>query len=457
MTDVVVTRSAGAARKPSPPSPWLFRLLEGERPQASSSAHRLVQIDHVMIGRSTAWEALRSGRQLVLRVPDSRMSSQHARLLRELDRWLIEDTQSKNGVLVNGRALRRTVLADGDLIELGSTFFLYRESELASGDGEDLEAAPAQPLLAECPTFSSHLIEQLALIPRLAASPISVLIRGETGTGKERVARALHRLSGRKGPWVAMNCGSIPEPLMAAELFGYARGAFTGADTSRVGLMQTAHLGTLFLDEVADLPLPAQAVLLRALQEREVLPLGTRSPVPVDIRILAATHRPLESLVEQERFREDLYARLAGSIVAIPPLRERREDLGVLFASLLAQLAPKRKVIFDPSAARALLLYAWPRNVRELESCLAAALTLARDDEIALEHLPASVRAHLEVGTVPELAALSREDRACREQLEALLREHRGNISAVARAMGKQRMQVHRWLKRFQLRLDDYR
>jgi DNA-binding NtrC family response regulator len=286
-----------------------------------------------------------------------------------------------------------------------------------------------------------------------------VLILGATGTGKELVARGVHAGSRRGGELIAVNCAALPANLVEATLFGHRRGSFTGAVEDRPGFVASAHRGTLFLDEIADLPRPAQGALLRFLQEGEVMPIGETHAATYDVRVIAATHRDLPALARQGSFREDLLARLQGLTVRLPPLCERREDLGLLIASLLGRLAPA--ATFTPAAARALLSYSWPQNVRELELALSAASILAGGGAIDLPHVPATVRqvAAERAPAPPARAAveLSAEDAELREAFLAQLREHRGNVAAVARAMGKGRMQIHRWLKRFGVDLDAYR
>ena len=256
-----------------------------------------------------------------------------------------------------------------------------------------------------------------------------------------------------------MNCGALPETLIETELFGCRRGAFTGA-LERPGLVRTADRGTLFLDEVGDLPPPAQGALLRVLQERQVHPVGATHPVPVDFRLICATQGPLEDLARAGRFRPDLLARLAGFTVRLPPLRERREDLGIITATLLRRLAPDqaRGISFDKEAVRALLRHPFPLNIRALEKALERALALAGGGAIRLEDLSLAEGAPLEVspaaGPPPparESAPLAPADQELRDQLLTLLDEHGGNLSATARAMGKERVQIRRWLRRYRI------
>jgi transcriptional regulator with GAF, ATPase, and Fis domain len=289
---------------------------------------------------------------------------------------------------------------------------------------------------------------------------VTVLILGETGTGKELVARALHETSGRAGQFTAINCGALPRQLVAAELFGFRKGAFSGAQEDRSGLVRAADGGTLFLDEVGELPPEAQTALLRVLQEQEVLPIGGTRPVRIDLRIAAATHRDLEELVERAELREDLLARLSGFTMRLPPLRDRREDLSLLIPALLQRVAPDpAKVRFTRGAARALLWHDWPQNVRELERCLAAAAALAIDRPIAVDDLTEAVRSvapaeHVAVGTQPPL---DDDARAQRDELVRLLAQERGNVNAVARALTKDPKQIRRWLERYMIDPNQFR
>jgi two-component system, NtrC family, response regulator AtoC len=236
-----------------------------------------------------------------------------------------------------------------------------------------------------------------SLIERVAASDAPVLITGETGTGKELAARAVHAHSAcGKGVFVAINCAAVPEALLESELFGHTRGAFTDARSARQGLFLEAQGGTLFLDEIAEMPTPLQAKLLRALQERSVRPVGSDREVPFDARIIAATHRDLESRVSEGLFREDLYYRLNVLQIELPPLRARGSDVLVLANSYLhrvAQRSGKAVTSIAPEAARKLVNYAWPGNVRELVNAIERAVALAEYDEITVADLPDKIQA----------------------------------------------------------------
>jgi two-component system NtrC family response regulator len=243
---------------------------------------------------------------------------------------------------------------------------------------------------------SGQMLEVLSLVRRAAPSEATVLIRGESGTGKELIAQAIHFASPRaRGPLVKVNCAALPEALLESELFGHEKGAFTGAISSRQGRFELANGGTLFLDEIGDLPLHLQAKLLRVLQEREYEKVGSSRSVKVDVRILAASHRPLEALIEAGQLREDLYYRLNVVTILIPPLRERRSDLALLIDHFVKRFAAKNgKAISGLTAAGRdiLLRYDYPGNVRELENIIERAVVLTRDDVIGSSDLPVTVQ-----------------------------------------------------------------
>jgi two-component system response regulator HydG len=293
-------------------------------------------------------------------------------------------------------------------------------------------------------------------IARVADSDASVLITGESGTGKEVVARLLHTASRRhEGPFVAINCAAMPEPLLESELFGHARGAFTDAKEARVGLFARAARGTLFLDEIGDMPLGLQPKLLRVLQERTVRPLGTSAEIPVDVRVVAATNRDLESAIEERHFREDLYFRLNVIHIELPPLRARGGDILLLAQRFLQKTAEREKknvVGLSPAAAERLLAYAWPGNVRELQNCIEHAVALARYDQITAEDIPEKIRSYksshvLVVSDNPsELVPMEVVER---RYILRVLEAAAGNKTAAARILGIERKTLYRKLERY--------
>ncbi|HSR91120.1 MAG TPA: sigma-54 dependent transcriptional regulator [Gemmatimonadales bacterium] len=252
---------------------------------------------------------------------------------------------------------------------------------------------------------SPAIIGVMKTVARVAPSQASVLVSGETGTGKELVARTVHRYSERsRAKFVAVNCSALAEGLLESELFGHVRGAFTGAQAARPGLFREADHGTLFLDEIGDISPALQSRLLRVLQEQEIVPVGSETPIRVDVRVIAATHRDLPVLVREGRFREDLYYRLNVVTITLAPLRERRQDIPLLIDDFLRRLGARHErgpVAVDPEAQRALLAYDWPGNVRELLNVLERALVLAAQDVIGPEHLSEEVRAALQPHAAP--------------------------------------------------------
>jgi len=288
-------------------------------------------------------------------------------------------------------------------------------------------------------------------VAQLASSDVTVLISGETGTGKELVANLLHRNgSGREGAFVVVGCSTIPASLAESELFGHVKGAFSGAVAAYSGLVRAAHGGTLFLDDVGSLSLDLQAKLLRVLQQRSVRPIGATQEVPTDFRLLASTTVPLQDLVKQGTFREDLYYRLAVVEVAVPPLRDREHDALVL-AELFLQEASARlgKTVrsISTAAARALLAYRWPGNVRELKNAIDYAVTVAAFDHLSESDLPEAVHARRSYSGEAR-ADDPRWSAVERQHIEAVLRSVDGNRARAARLLGIDRRTLHRKLDR---------
>jgi DNA-binding NtrC family response regulator len=314
---------------------------------------------------------------------------------------------------------------------------------------------------------SPAMRETLRIVARVAPTDVTILVTGESGTGKEVVARALHDGSLRaRGPLVALNCSALPADLVESELFGHVRGAFTGADRDREGRFAAADGGTLFLDEVGDLAPAAQAKLLRALEEGRVTPVGATTPVEVDVRIVAATNRPLPGLVQAGSFREDLYFRLGVVQLELPPLRDRREDIPALAAHFIAHFAERHRrdpLPLSEPARRALLAYDWPGNVRELRNAIERALVLADGSEIEARDLPPTITSDAAPlrPTDAAMAGLSFSD--ARERvvhsfersfLAAALERHGGNVSGTARALGLHRQSLQKMMKRLGLGSD---
>lgn len=433
--------------------PRLIIALHGRKPFVPALRLCLGDVDQVQIGRGPMRTWRRSGRRLELALDDHEISRNHACVRRTPDGWELSDLGSKNGTRINGARTARTTLVDSDVIELGSVLLIFRDEGRGCGDCGDLDMAATAPLPAALRTVSLEVEARVTPLVKIAPSPVAVLIRGETGTGKELTARAIHDLSRRRGPFVPVNCGAIPRTLIESELFGSKRGAFSGARDDREGLVRRADGGTLFLDEIAELPEESQVALLRVLQEGEVRPVGSADSVQVDVRIVAATHQDLEARIAAGKFRQDLYARLVGFVVTLPPLRARREDIGSLVGTILGRIADDpTRVTIQQAAARALVGYPFPLNIRELEQALRAAVALADGGEIRLEHLPEAIRTYRAGG--PELRP---EDQALRDRVVELLREHRGNVTAVGRSLGKAPIQIRRWCRRFAIEISAFR
>ncbi|MDH0866773.1 sigma 54-interacting transcriptional regulator [Mitsuaria sp. GD03876] len=295
---------------------------------------------------------------------------------------------------------------------------------------------------------SNVMAEVLAEARLVAASQAPVLIRGESGTGKELLARAIHAASPRAGrPFVAVNCGAIPEPLLESELFGHVKGAFTGALANHRGLFQAADGGTLLLDEIGDMPLPLQVKLLRVLQEHQVRPVGASDSVPVDVRILSATHRDLEAALAEGQFREDLYYRLNVVSLTLPGLDERREDIPLLAQHFLQKLATKydkRLNGFAPEALKALTMASWPGNVRQLHNVVEQVSALATSPLIPL----ALVQRALRSPSIEVLPYAEARQRFEREYLVGLLKLTDGNVADAARLADRNRTEFYRLLQR---------
>lgn len=436
--------------------PFLFVVLHGDQPTRGGARYHLSDVSVVEIGRGAARAGLRDGdlRKLELRLPSNTLSKAHGRLVRKGDGWFFEDLGSRNGSFVNGSRVKSVMLRDGDFIEIGSIFLRYRAALAASSaSASDLEVSA--PETNGFTTLLPPLADELGALARIARTPITVLLLGESGTGKEVLVGGIHALSERTGPFVAVNCAALPASLLESQLFGHVKGAFTGAIRDEVGYLRRADGGTLFLDEIGDLPLPAQAALLRALEAREVVPVGATTPIKIDLRVVAATHKSLDRMTLRGEFRVDLLARLQGHQHTLWPLRDRIEDLGILVRDLLRRspVASANELGISVQAARWLLSQRWPLNIRELSQVLGVAAALAEGPMIERSFFPDK---NVEAPLPPEEE--SHENEAdLRGRIVALLEKHKGNVSHVARDMGKARVQIHRWMQKFAIEVNDYR
>jgi hypothetical protein len=409
----------GGAHKSAPCVRWLFPVLDGRISPLPRGT--------VALGRDEACP---------IRLEGTQVSRRHAEIQREGAVFLIRDLDSRNGLFVDGERVTQAPLREGSLLRIGEWIGLVTS----------VDEGAAEPFVTEVlPGYFAGpiLLPRLQPLQRAAAANLPVVVQGETGTGKEGAAAAAHLWSGRRGPFLALNCAALPEQLAEGELFGYRKGAFTGAERANPGHLRSAHGGTLFLDEVADLPLGLQAKLLRALEQREVIPLGESAPVKFDVNLVAATQAPLGEAVAAGRFRADLFARLDGLTVELPPLRERIEELPFLFMRFLA--APGRALpAVDSALIEALCLYDWPYNLRELDR-------LARQLWALHGHEPTLLPAHLlarfssagardakEVGP-----AIAEPDMAT---MLSALRSARGNVKQAAQTLGISRQRLYRML-----------
>jgi DNA-binding NtrC family response regulator len=390
-----------------------------------------------------------------LRLTDTTVSKLHAELRLEGDAVVVRDLGSRNGTRVGGVRIRVAELGHGQTLEIGQTTVRFVV-------GERRREVPLWPREAFGDVLGRSLVMRalFALADRVARTDATVLLLGETGTGKDLLAGALHEASPRSaGPFIVVDCGAIPASLMEGELFGSARGAFTGASVDRPGALEQAHGGTVFLDEVGELPLELQPKLLRFLEQRQVKRLGEATYRAVDVRVLAATHRPLHRDVEAGRFREDLFYRLAVITLDLPPLRERPEDIPLLvgrFARRLLRRLPDDAItdVVPPGVLEALKGHPWPGNVRELSNHVQRMVALA-DPHLAPTAPPRAAGGG-DAGEV-DLDAPFREakeqavERFERRYLQRLLERAGGNISQAARVGGVDRAHLYKLLRKYAL------
>ncbi len=380
-----------------------------------------------------------------VRLDDQRTSRQHAQFFYRGDHVLVRDQGSSNGTwLDDKRVTAAAAVTPGAIVRLGSTRVVYvplapakREEAAVEVDGDVVAVDPATQ-------------QVFAMVRRIAAHDLAVLVHGETGTGKEVIARTLHKCSARaKGPFVAINCASLTESLAESELFGPERGSFTGAVERKVGVFEAAHGGTLLLDEVGELSATNQARLLRVLEEHAVLRVGATQPVAVDVRVVASTHRDLAAELAHGRFREDLYFRLNGVTITVPPLRERPRDVLPLVERVIVERGGRH--ILAPETVEALTRYEWPGNARELRNVIEGAIAMADGAELRPEHLPPTLLARPKARDgAPPLRSMV--DEVEREAIVAALEDHKHNQSHAAIALGISRRALIYKMERYGLK-----
>jgi DNA-binding NtrC family response regulator len=344
-----------------------FHVVEGP----TRGAHLTFESARVGIGTAAGNE---------LRLADPTVSRHHAEIAARDGRYVLRDLGSTNGTFVGDVQVIEVFVEPGARIRVGETVLEFEP------DARLTRVRPsAEARFGEMVGTSPLMLNVFGLLRELASSSLTVLLAGETGTGKELAARAVHQASGRTGPFVVVDCAALHGNLIESELFGHERGAFTGAERQRQGAFEAAHGGTVFLDEIGELPLTLQPRLLRVIERREVIRVGSNESVDVDVRVVAATHRDLDAMVAEGGFREDLYYRLAEAIVELPALRRRMDDLPILAQALLESAAPGKTLAAD--ALELLRGHAFAGNVRELRNLLRRAAALTKAPEIRADDL----------------------------------------------------------------------
>lgn len=446
----------------SGPRPDRTATYEGDEPRGRKTSWARLQVVHPPELAATLTLTPpettigRDGSEAGQVVEHVTVSRRHLSIRRDGASALAVDLQSRNGTWINGvpaGSLPRA-LNHGDVIRMGEVCAV-----LELGDGEPpVDADTDEHALPGCSAAVARLRESIA---RAAADPSPVLITGESGTGKEFAARELHRCSGRPGPLVVTNCAALSATLIDSQLFGHEKGAFTGAVSTQPGLFRAASGGSLFLDEIGEVPLEVQPKLLRAVELGEVAPLGDTKTINVDVRIIAATNRNLGEDVEAGRFRRDLYARLSLFEIQLPPLRERRADIPMWIERLTARWRDAREQPPGPplklsaEAMETVLLHRWPENLRGLDQLVHALATGSADETITRTMLPD----WLQTPTKPapktsEKTPSGRPAKPDRETLEKALRAHDWNVAAVAAEYERDRKQIYRWIEAYGIDLE---
>jgi DNA-binding NtrC family response regulator len=364
-----------------------------------------------------------------VRLSDPAISRVHALLRKTASGWMVDDQASTNGLFVDGVRVASAYLEQGSRLRLGATTLQFTPRE------QEILARPSRAdRFGGVLGASQRMRELFGVLERVAPLDLSVLLAGPTGSGKGALARAIHAASPRRaGRFLVLDCANLQGDLVRAELFGHERGAFTGADQARPGVFEAAAGGTVFIDEIGELPLDLQPRLLRALEDREVCRLGSLRPVAVDVRVLAATHRVLRALVREGKFREDLYFRLCVVELEVPPLAGRAGDVPLLAAHLIDQMGHGARLPLAPAVLEALARHSWPGNVRELRNALERGVALAGPGPLGPEHLQLQLHLAADGPVQSEDAALAVAEK---EAVVRALGESAGNRTRAARKLG---------------------
>ena len=422
------------------------------------------------------------GHEADLQLPDPSVSRLHAKVFRVGLQYFLADLRSRNGTHADGKRITQLALDDGKMFQVGPFrihfhhpmpgFSAGEEPTVppgaASAPGVSVEAEPVRvPKRTEAATVaggspfgliggSAHVRKLVATIRRVASSDVPVLIEGETGSGKELVARGIHAASARRErPFIVVNCGAISPELIESELFGHEKGAFTGATAQRKGAFELANSGTIFLDEIGELPVSLQPKLLRVLEQKEVKRVGGNDLLLADVRILAATNRDLRAEIARKTFREDLYFRIGAITVSIPPLRDRREDVTPIARHFLSGMGIHTSAFvpaLSPAALDALISHDWPGNVRELRNAIQRAVVMAESVELTGHDFSFLRKAAKSEEETESPSGLSRWEQAERTNILGELARQMGNKTKTARELGIAKSTLFEKLKKYGIR-----
>jgi DNA-binding NtrC family response regulator len=426
------------------------------------------------------------GHEADLQLPDPSVSRLHAKVFRVGRQYFLADLRSRNGTHADGNRITQLALEDGRMFQVGPfrIHFHHPLSGLSAGEEPTVPPGKASaipdypetnpvrvPKRTNAPTAvgeapfgliggSAHVRKLIATIRRVAASDVPVLIEGDTGSGKELVARGIHDASARRErPFIVVNCGAISPELIESELFGHEKGAFTGATAQRKGAFELANSGTIFLDEIGELPVALQPKLLRVLEQKEVKRVGGNDLLLADVRILAATNRNLREEIARKTFREDLYFRVGAITVPVPPLRDRREDVPPIarhFLSAMGNPSSGPGPVLSPAALDALISHDWPGNVRELRNAIQRAVVMAESGELTGGEFSFLRQAPPQGAETEFPSGLSRWERAERTNILGELARQMGNKTKTARELGIAKSTLFEKLKRYDIRTSEF-